>query len=247
MDCFDRWKWARPPILDGKGEVARFYNECKMCPCCRFVPITHFQTDDVNAKQMEIPYPFGFKDYDTPVFSETEFDKARMEQLNAPLDEYQGVSSDSDSEEEYEEMNNRQGQQDAILNLTQEEETLSSADFRGGFRFVMEYGVYGVPLHLRLCYYRALLREEFHQRLDWTSKQIRLNKIARLARHDIFICRHEAKDDDTIRDFCMECVQALRSRRKTRENIDQRLFWMVYAHYFHQQLKVRRFVNLVED
>jgi hypothetical protein len=169
--------------------------------------------------------------------------------LDAPLNASPGVSSDSEEEDEDEEedMNNRQDQDDAILNMMQAEETLSSADFRIGFQVIMGWGVYGVPLHLRLCYYRALLREEFDRQRDWTSKQNWLNKIARLARRDIFICRQEAKDDDTIRDFCNKCVQALRSRRNTREIIDQRLFWTVYANYFHLQLKVRRFVNLVED
>jgi hypothetical protein len=128
----------------------------------------------------------------------------------------------SDNLEEEGEDDNRQDQEDAILFMMQSEELLSPSDFRQGFRNIMAYGVYSVPLHLRLCYYRAVLRVIFEQNHNWTWKQNRLSEIARLARNNIFICQQEANNDDTIRDFCKYCIEALQQRRNTREIGDQR-------------------------
>eukprot|EP00978_Attheya_sp_CCMP212_P032882 scaffold130241_cov65-Attheya_sp.AAC.8 len=163
QDDFEQWQKSRPPILRGKGEVARWADEFKMCPCCRFAPILQFQPEDANAKPVDILYPFGFKNYNTPVMTEDEFEEARYEQLhggNASQSASQSVSSNS--EEELEEVWYGQEQQQAISRMEELEETLSSAEFRSGIQAIMsEFGMYAVPLHLRLCYYRALLREEF--------------------------------------------------------------------------------------
>jgi hypothetical protein len=75
----------------------------------------------------------------------------------------------------------------------------------------------------------------------------RLREIARLARNDIFMCQQGAIGDDTIRDFCKCCIEVLQQKRSTREIIEQKMHWGMYAAYFHENLKVRRFVNLVED
>jgi hypothetical protein len=249
QDDFEQWHKSRPPILRGKGEVARWADEFKMCPCCRFAPILQFQPEDANAKPVDIPYPFGFKNYNTPVMTQDEFEEARYEQLHGGhVSQSASQSVSSNSEEEVEQVWYGQEELQAISRMEELEETLSSAEFKSGFQAIMsEFGMYAVTLHLRLCYYRALLREEFERERDWATKLKRLYKIARLARRDIFICKMEAKDDESIREFCTQCVQALRRRRTTREIVHQRFFWNNYASHFHINLTVRRFVDLVED
>eukprot|EP00978_Attheya_sp_CCMP212_P039431 scaffold204907_cov28-Attheya_sp.AAC.1 len=137
--CFDTWRMTRPPSIGGMGEVAQLYDQFKMCPCCRFSPIIQFRTGGATSKLVNIKYPFGFKDVETPVMTELKFMQARELQLNLPAG---GVSENSEEEGEN---TNAQNQQDAIFFMMQSGENLSPTDYPEGFRTIMTYGVYGVP------------------------------------------------------------------------------------------------------
>lgn len=260
--CFDMWRVTRPPCLRYMGDVAQLYDEYKMCPMCRYSPVHQFQTGGANSKLVNIKYPYGFKDVGTAVMTELEFVRARELQLTVPAggvsdnsEEDAEEDSEEDSEEEGENTNahnqqedaNSHNRQEAIWFMMQSGENLSPAEYREGFRKIMTYGVYGVPMYLRLCYYRALLRVIFEKNQNWLWKKKRLREIARLARNDIFMCQQGAIGDDTIRDFCKCCIEVLQQKRSTREIIEQKMHWGMYAAYFHENLKVRRFVNMVED
>jgi hypothetical protein len=55
------------------GEVAQLRDDFKMCPTCRYSPIIHYKPDGATSELVEIQYPFGFKDHETPVMTEIEF------------------------------------------------------------------------------------------------------------------------------------------------------------------------------